>query len=105
MEKAILDARKAGESLGGTIECIVLNVPAGVGEPLFDSLDGDLAKAIFTVPAVKGVEFGAGFSFTEMKALKLTTLSRCKTAKFLPLQTLQAAYLAASPQECPSQSE
>jgi chorismate synthase len=67
MEKAIFDAWKAGESVGGTIECAVLNVPAGVGEPLFDSLDGDLAKAIFTVPAVKGVEFGGGFSLTEMK--------------------------------------
>ena len=65
METAILDARKVGESLGGIVECVVLNIPAGVGGPLFDSLDGALAKALFTVPAVKGVEFGAGFSLTE----------------------------------------
>jgi chorismate synthase len=67
MESAILNARKSGESLGGTIECMALNVPAGVGEPLFDTLDGDLAKAIFTVPAVKAVEFGAGFAIAELK--------------------------------------
>ncbi|HLN89234.1 MAG TPA: chorismate synthase, partial [Candidatus Binatia bacterium] len=53
-------------SLGGIVECIVLNMPVGVGEPLFDSLDADLAKALFGVPAVKGVEFGAGFKAVEL---------------------------------------
>jgi chorismate synthase len=67
MEGAVLDAKKAGESLGGTIECLILNVPVGVGEPMFDALDADLAKALFSVPAVKGVEFGAGFELAEMK--------------------------------------
>ena len=62
MEEAIVEARKEGESVGGIVECIALNVPVGVGEPLFDSLDADLAKALFTIPAVKGVEFGAGFA-------------------------------------------
>jgi chorismate synthase len=66
MENAILDAKKEGESLGGVVECLVMNLPAGVGEPLFDALDSDLAKALFSVPAVKGVEFGAGFALTEM---------------------------------------
>ncbi len=66
MEEAIVNARKEGESLGGVIECIALNMPAGIGEPLFDSLDADLAKALFSVPAVKGVEFGAGFRATEL---------------------------------------
>ena len=47
MEEAILAAKKEGDSLGGIIECIILNVPAGVGEPLFDALDADLAKAVF----------------------------------------------------------
>ncbi len=61
MEEAIVNARKEGESLGGIIECLALNMPVGIGEPLFDSLDSDLAKAVFAVPAVKGVEFGAGF--------------------------------------------
>jgi chorismate synthase len=67
MEKAIVEARKEGDSLGGVVECIALNVPAGVGEPVFDALDADIAKAIFAVPAVKGVEFGAGFKVAAMK--------------------------------------
>jgi chorismate synthase len=66
MEEAIVNARKEGESLGGIIECMALNMPPGIGEPLFDSLDADLAKAIFAVPAVKGVEFGAGFKAAEL---------------------------------------
>jgi chorismate synthase len=66
MEEAIINARKEGESLGGAIECIALNMPAGIGEPLFDALDADLAKALFGVPAVKGVEFGAGFRAAEL---------------------------------------
>ncbi len=66
MEEAIVNARKEGESLGGVIECIALNMPAGIGEPLFDALDADLAKALFGVPAVKGVEFGAGFRAAEL---------------------------------------
>jgi chorismate synthase len=66
MEQAIIEAKKAGESLGGIVECAAFNIPVGIGEPLFDSLDGDLAKAVFSVPAVKGVEFGAGFGLTEL---------------------------------------
>jgi len=67
MEEAIVKARKEGDSIGGIIEIIALNVPAGVGEPLFDSLDADIAKMLLTIPAVKGVEFGAGFKAAELK--------------------------------------
>jgi chorismate synthase len=67
MEEAIINARKEGDSLGGVIECIAFNMPVGIGEPLFDSLDADLAKAVFAVPAVKGVEFGAGFRAAELR--------------------------------------
>jgi chorismate synthase len=66
MMQAIVEARKAGDSLGGVVECVALNMPVGVGEPLFDALDADLAKAVFTVPAVKGVEFGVGFAAAEL---------------------------------------
>jgi chorismate synthase len=61
MEEFILDTRKKGDSVGGCIEGLAINVPTGVGHPIFDSLDADLAKALFNIPAVKGVEVGAGF--------------------------------------------
>jgi len=61
MENAILDAKREGDSVGGVVECIATNVPVGVGSPVFDSLDADIAKILFDIPAVKGVEFGAGF--------------------------------------------
>jgi chorismate synthase len=67
MEEAIVNAKKEGDSLGGIVECLALNMPVGVGEPLFDSLDADLAKALFAIPAVKGVEFGAGFRAAELR--------------------------------------
>jgi chorismate synthase len=67
MEAAIVAARKEGDSLGGIIEIIGANVPAGVGEPLFDALDANIAKALYTIPAVKGVEFGAGFKAASLK--------------------------------------
>jgi chorismate synthase len=62
MLAAIEAARADGDSLGGVIEGIALGVPAGLGEPVFDTLEGDLAKALFAIPAIKGVEFGAGFA-------------------------------------------
>jgi len=67
MEEAVLKAKSEGDSLGGIVECIALNVPAGVGDPFFDALDADIAKMLFDVPAVKGVEFGAGFKAAELK--------------------------------------
>jgi chorismate synthase len=62
MVNVIEKAREEGDSVGGVIEGIALNMPAGLGEPTFDTLEGDLSKAIFAIPAVKGVEFGSGFS-------------------------------------------
>jgi chorismate synthase len=62
MVRAIKQAREEGDSLGGIIESIALNVPVSLGEPVFDTLDGEMAKALFAIPAVKGVEFGSGFS-------------------------------------------
>ncbi len=61
MTGVIEQARGEADSVGGIIEGIALNVPAGLGEPVFDTLEGDLAKALFAIPAVKGVEFGSGF--------------------------------------------
>jgi len=62
MARVIEKARGEGDSVGGVVEGIALNVPVGLGEPVFDTLEGDLAKALFAIPAVKGVEFGSGFS-------------------------------------------
>ena len=62
MARAIKKAKEEGDSLGGIIEGIAQNVPVGLGEPVFDTLEGELAKALFAIPAVKGVEFGSGFA-------------------------------------------
>lgn len=67
MSKLIEKVRAEGDSLGGIVEGIALNVPAGLGEPVFDTLDGELAKALLAIPAVKGVEFGAGFRVAGMR--------------------------------------
>lgn len=67
METAILDARKNGDTLGGVIRCVVRNMPIGLGEPLFDKLEADLAKAMLSINASKGIEFGSGFDGTLMK--------------------------------------
>lgn len=61
MRSAVLAARKSGDSLGGVIESITTNIPVGLGEPIFGSLESDLSKALYSIPAVKGVEFGSGF--------------------------------------------
>ncbi len=61
MKDRIIQARKKGDSLGGIIESITTNLPTGIGEPIFSSIESDLSKAIFSIPSVKGIEFGSGF--------------------------------------------
>jgi chorismate synthase len=67
MISLIEKTRQAGDSLGGVIECVVRNAPAGLGEPVFDKLEADLAKAMLSLPATKGFEIGSGFSATRMR--------------------------------------
>ena len=63
----ILNAKKEGDSVGGTIECAVLGIKPGIGNPFFYSVESTLAHLMFSVPAVKGIEFGKGFDISEMK--------------------------------------
>ena len=67
MERAIEKAAAEGDSVGGVVECVVFGVPAGSGEPLAGSIESELAGLLFAIPAVKGVEFGAGFSISDMR--------------------------------------
>lgn len=62
----IIEARDGGNSLGGVVECRITGLPAGLGEPVFDKLDADLAKAMISLGATKGIEFGEGFNAANM---------------------------------------
>ena len=66
MQQAIRTAGAAGDSVGGILETVITGLPAGVGEPFFDSVESELAHLMFAVPAVKGIEFGAGFRFADL---------------------------------------
>ena len=67
MREAIRAARAEGDSVGGVIECVVRGLPVGLGEPIFDGIENQIARAVFAVPAVKGIEFGAGFAAANMR--------------------------------------
>jgi len=67
MIERIREAKESGDSLGGVIECVARKVPPGLGEPVFDKLDADLAKAILSIPATKGFEIGSGFAGTRLR--------------------------------------
>lgn len=67
MQQAILAAKAEGDSVGGVLETVITGLPAGVGEPWFDTVESVLAHMLFSVPAVKGVEFGDGFALAELR--------------------------------------
>ena len=70
MEEAVLLAKSEKDSVGGILETAITGVPAGIGEPYFDSIESQLAHFLFSIPAVKGVEFGSGFDFAKMRGSK-----------------------------------
>jgi len=67
MKNIILKAKEETDSVGGIIEVAILNIPCGLGEPFFDSIESNLSQLLFSVPAVKGVEFGMGFEITKVR--------------------------------------
>ncbi|MDX1596245.1 MAG: chorismate synthase [Nitrosopumilaceae archaeon] len=83
MRQAIVDARKKGDSLGGIIESFTVNVPVGLGEPIFGSLESELSKAMFSIPSVKGVEFGSGSAGAELFGSENNDLYVVKNGKIV----------------------
>jgi len=67
MQAAIIAAQKAGDSLGGIIGCVCRNIPAGLGEPVFEKIEALLAQAMLSIPATKGIEIGSGFAGSRMR--------------------------------------
>ena len=85
MRAAIESAAAKEDSVGGVLETAVLGLPAGVGEPWFDTVEGVLAHALFSIPAVKGVEFGAGFALADMKGSEANDPLRLKEGRTVTL--------------------
>ena len=66
MQEEILKAKEVGDSIGGIVETFILNMPVGIGEPFFDSLESVISHAVFSVPGIRGIEFGSGFEAAKM---------------------------------------
>ncbi len=67
LHNVIMNSIKEGDSLGGKIKTVVYNMPKGVGEPFFNSVESEISRAMFSIPGLKGIEFGAGFNFSKMR--------------------------------------
>lgn len=67
IDELISSAKKEGDSIGGIVECRITGVPAGIGDPMFDGVENRISQAVFGIPAIKGIEFGAGFDAARMK--------------------------------------
>lgn len=83
MRSVVEDARMSLDSVGGTIECAVTGIEAGIGEPMFDGVEGVIAKAVFGVPAIKGIEFGKGFELSKLRGSQSNDPFRYKDGKIV----------------------
>ncbi|MEM3068722.1 MAG: chorismate synthase [Nitrososphaerales archaeon] len=83
MKIKITEEQLKGDSVGGIVECKVFNVPIGLGEPVFSSLESDLSKALFSIPAVKGIEFGIGFEASRLKGSECNDPFSVKKGKII----------------------
>ena len=101
MRAAIAQAREEGDSVGGVIECAVFGAPAGLGDPMFGGMENRIAAALFGIPAVKGVEFGAGFGASKLRGMPIVlraafkpTPSIARTQQSVNLQSVTREELA-----------
>ncbi len=83
MEEEIKAAHETGDSVGGILESVILGVPAGVGEPWFDSVESAISHILFSIGGIKGVEFGAGFGFAEMLGSEANDPFRIRDGKIV----------------------
>ena len=81
MRKEIYDAKAQGDSVGGTIECAVIGLPAGIGDPIFDGMENRIAAAVFGIPAIKGIEFGSGFEGSARRGSENNDPFACENGK------------------------
>ena len=85
MKDAILAAKSEGDSVGGLIQTCIYGIPAGVGEPWFDSLESSISRAVFGIGGIKGIEFGSGFGFAGMRGSQANDPFRIKDGKVVTL--------------------
>lgn len=85
MIKRIEEAAKDGDSVGGVLETAITGIPAGIGEPFFDSVESQLSHMMFSVPGVKGIEFGAGFEITKMRGSRANDPIRIENGRVMTL--------------------
>lgn len=83
MTNAILEAAQSGDSVGGVLETAIYGMPQGVGEPWFDSVESVLSHMMFSIPAVKGIEFGAGFQLADMKGSQANDAMKLQDGKIV----------------------
>ena len=85
MKRKIIETKGLGDSLGGIVECVAINMPVGLGEPVFGSLDSDIARIVLSIPAAKGIEFGSGFRSARLRGSENNDQYSLKEGKVAPL--------------------